>query len=198
MWTLNSRQTPEIVTSKNQSRPSGLLRLTFQQSIFSSSRAKRRASPLHPEHSTCLEANSAAETRKSLFILADRWLCGLCAVLNGNDSALDKHQQHQGCAVLCRLSDRLSVRPTAASTAYRSDRSHSPALAAPVILCVAPSTRLWSTCSTTLVGATQQLYGGIQDLGEAAVTELLLDWIDPFITRVERDRMVAWHLGVSL
>ena len=31
------------------------------------------------------------------------------------------------------------------------------------------------------------LYGGIQDLGEAAVTELLLDWIDPFITRVERD-----------
>ena len=42
------------------------------------------------------------------------------------------------------------------------------------------------------------LYGGIQDLGEPAVTELLLDWIDPFITRVERDRIVAWHLGVSL
>ena len=42
------------------------------------------------------------------------------------------------------------------------------------------------------------LCGGIQDLGEAAVSELLLDWIDPFITRVERDRMVAWHLGVSL
>ena len=42
------------------------------------------------------------------------------------------------------------------------------------------------------------LYGGIQALGEPAVTELLLDWIDPFITRVERDRMVAWHLGVSL
>ena len=42
------------------------------------------------------------------------------------------------------------------------------------------------------------LYGGIQDLVEAAVTELLLDWIDLFITRVERDRMVAWHLGVSL
>ena len=41
-------------------------------------------------------------------------------------------------------------------------------------------------------------YGGIQDLGEPAVTELLLDWIDPFITRVERDRMVAWYLGVSL
>ena len=42
------------------------------------------------------------------------------------------------------------------------------------------------------------LYDGIQDLGEPAVIELLLDWLDPFITRVERDRMVAWHLGVSL
>ena len=42
------------------------------------------------------------------------------------------------------------------------------------------------------------LYGGIQDLGEPAVTELLQGWIDPFTTRVERDRMVAWHLGVSL
>ena len=42
------------------------------------------------------------------------------------------------------------------------------------------------------------LYGGIQDLGEPAVTELLLDWLDPFITRVEKDRIVARHLGVSL
>ena len=42
------------------------------------------------------------------------------------------------------------------------------------------------------------LYGGIQDLGEPAVTELVLDWLDPFITRVERDRIVVWHLGVSL
>ena len=42
------------------------------------------------------------------------------------------------------------------------------------------------------------LYGGIQDRGEQAVTELLQGWIDPFITRVERERMVAWHLGVSL
>ena len=25
-----------------------------------------------------------------------------------------------------------------------------------------------------------------------------LDWLDPFTTRVERDRIVAWHLGVSL
>ena len=42
------------------------------------------------------------------------------------------------------------------------------------------------------------LYGGIEDLGEPAVTELLLDWLDPFITCVERDRLVAWHLYVSL
>ena len=27
------------------------------------------------------------------------------------------------------------------------------------------------------------LYGGIQDLGEAAVTELVLDWIGPFNPR---------------
>ena len=42
------------------------------------------------------------------------------------------------------------------------------------------------------------LYGGIQGLGEAAVTELLLDWLDGFIRETERDRIVAWHLGVSL
>ena len=41
------------------------------------------------------------------------------------------------------------------------------------------------------------LYGGIQDLGEPAVTELVLDWLDPFITRAERDRIVAWHVGMS-
>ena len=39
------------------------------------------------------------------------------------------------------------------------------------------------------------LYGGIEDLGEPAVTELLLDWLDPFITRVERDRTVGWPWG---
>ena len=35
------------------------------------------------------------------------------------------------------------------------------------------------------------LYGGIQDLGEPAVTELVLEWLDPFMTRVERNRIVA-------
>ena len=38
------------------------------------------------------------------------------------------------------------------------------------------------------------LYGGIQDLGEAAVTELLLDWIDLIINDLERDKMVGLHL----
>ena len=42
------------------------------------------------------------------------------------------------------------------------------------------------------------LYGGIQHLGDAAVTELVLDWLDGFISETERDRIVAWHLGVSL
>ena len=42
------------------------------------------------------------------------------------------------------------------------------------------------------------LYGGIEDLGEPAVTELLLDWLDPFLTEEEQDRLLSWHLGVSL
>ena len=33
------------------------------------------------------------------------------------------------------------------------------------------------------------LYGGIQDLGEAAVTELLLDWLDAFIADTEQETM---------
>ena len=42
------------------------------------------------------------------------------------------------------------------------------------------------------------LYGGIEDLGEPVVTELLLDWLDPFLTVEEQDRLLGWHLGVSL
>ena len=42
------------------------------------------------------------------------------------------------------------------------------------------------------------LSGGVEDLGDPAVTELLLDWLDSFITETERDRIVAWHLGISL
>ena len=42
------------------------------------------------------------------------------------------------------------------------------------------------------------LYGGIEDLGEPVVEELLLDWLDPFLTVEEQDRLLGWHLGVCL
>ena len=42
------------------------------------------------------------------------------------------------------------------------------------------------------------LYGGIEDLGEPVVEELLLDWLDPFLTKEEQDRLLGWHLGVRL
>ena len=38
----------------------------------------------------------------------------------------------------------------------------------------------------------------IQDLGEPVVVELLLDWLEPFLTAKEQDRLLGWHLGVSL
>ncbi len=40
--------------------------------------------------------------------------------------------------------------------------------------------------------------GRIQDLGEAAVTELLMDWMTPLLTVHERNRLIVWHLEVSL
>ena len=42
------------------------------------------------------------------------------------------------------------------------------------------------------------LYGGIEDLGEPAVTEMLLDWLDPFLMVEEQDRLLRWHPGVRL
>ena len=42
------------------------------------------------------------------------------------------------------------------------------------------------------------LSGGIEDLGEPAVTELLLDWLDPFLTVEEQDRQLGGTWGVSL
>lgn len=44
----------------------------------------------------------------------------------------------------------------------------------------------------------QWLSGGVQDLGEAVLEELLLDWLDSFLTAEEQDRLTGWHLGVSL
>ena len=41
------------------------------------------------------------------------------------------------------------------------------------------------------------LYGGIEELGEPAVTELLLDWLNPLLTAEEQDRLMDWHLELS-
>ena len=38
----------------------------------------------------------------------------------------------------------------------------------------------------------------VQDLGLPAVEESLLDWLDLFLTVEEQDRLLGWHLGVSL
>ena len=43
-----------------------------------------------------------------------------------------------------------------------------------------------------------QLSGSVQDLEEPVVEELLLDWLEPFLTAEEQDRLTGWHLGVSL
>ena len=39
---------------------------------------------------------------------------------------------------------------------------------------------------------------GMQELGVTEVEELLLDWLDPFLTEEEQGRLLGWHLGVSL
>ena len=38
----------------------------------------------------------------------------------------------------------------------------------------------------------------VGDLGKPAVEELLLNWLAPFLTEDEKERLIAWHLGVSL
>ena len=42
------------------------------------------------------------------------------------------------------------------------------------------------------------LVGGIQDLGKPAVIELMADWMTPLLTQEDADRLVGWHLGVSI
>ena len=39
---------------------------------------------------------------------------------------------------------------------------------------------------------------GIEELGVKEVEELLLDWLYSFLTAEEQDRLMGWHLGVSL
>ena len=40
--------------------------------------------------------------------------------------------------------------------------------------------------------------GGNHDLGKAAVEDLMIEWLTPLLTQQESDRLVGWHLGVSL
>ena len=40
--------------------------------------------------------------------------------------------------------------------------------------------------------------GGIQDLGEEADEELVLDWLYSFLSAEDQDRLTGLHLGVSL
>ena len=42
------------------------------------------------------------------------------------------------------------------------------------------------------------LAGGVQDLGKPAIEELMIEWLNPLLTQDEADRLVGWHLGVSL
>jgi len=39
---------------------------------------------------------------------------------------------------------------------------------------------------------------GIERLGKPAVIELILDGLNPILTTAEAERLVGWHLGVSL
>ena len=39
---------------------------------------------------------------------------------------------------------------------------------------------------------------GLEELGRQVVIELMQDWMSPLLTEMEQDRLVGWHLGVSL
>ena len=40
--------------------------------------------------------------------------------------------------------------------------------------------------------------GGVQDLGESVVEELLQDWLALFLTAEEQERLTGWHMVVDL
>ena len=42
------------------------------------------------------------------------------------------------------------------------------------------------------------LYEGLQELGEPVLTGLVLNVMLPSLSTAEKDRIVAWYLGVSL
>ena len=39
---------------------------------------------------------------------------------------------------------------------------------------------------------------GIEELGKYVAAEVESDWMVPLLVEVERDRLMAWQLGVSL
>ena len=39
---------------------------------------------------------------------------------------------------------------------------------------------------------------GLEELGRQVVIELMQDWMCPLLTEMEQNRLVEWHLGVSL
>ncbi|MDA7437539.1 hypothetical protein N8463_02840 [Synechococcus sp. AH-601-P06] len=39
---------------------------------------------------------------------------------------------------------------------------------------------------------------GLEELGRQVVLEVMQDWMSPLLTEKEQDRLVGWHLGVSL
>ena len=39
---------------------------------------------------------------------------------------------------------------------------------------------------------------GLEELGRQVVIELMQDWMSPLLTEIEQDRLVGWHLGLSL
>ena len=39
---------------------------------------------------------------------------------------------------------------------------------------------------------------GLEELARQVVLELMQDWMSPLLTGGEQDRLVGWHLGVSL
>ena len=42
------------------------------------------------------------------------------------------------------------------------------------------------------------LYEGLQELGEPVLTGLVLNVMLPLLSTTEKDRIVAWYLGVSI
>ena len=42
------------------------------------------------------------------------------------------------------------------------------------------------------------LAGGLEELGDEAMEELMGEWFPALMASAEADRLVAWHLGVRL